>query len=282
MSSVVINSASQINPLTGASAQQAGVTSFSALTDKASADLPGTNAPLSAALAAKAPALVTTDLGTNYTLTAADNGKAFNITANITVTAPSGLSPRPEVLFTAPPTGVFTLAPTGGTMLNNAAASMTFSRDTNPAGVVMRPYSEYDGYGVSASSGGGSGGSTTFAALADKTTVDLPAINTPLANALNPTPASISSMTALAATDNGKIYSCSAAFSTNVPNGLTPKPSTIFFPPATGNLTLTPTGGATLNGSASPITRAFTGTNKLGVALIPNPYDVSDYSVSGS
>ena len=125
-------------------------------------------------------------------------------------------------------------------------------------------------------------GATTFAALTDKATVDLPAINNPLATALNPTPTSISSMTALAATDNGKVYSCSTAFSTNVPNGLTPKPSTIFFPPATGNLTLTPTGGATINGSASASTRAFTGSNKLGVALIPNPYDINDYTLSGS
>lgn len=126
------------------------------------------------------------------------------------------------------------------------------------------------------------GGATAFADLTDKATVDLPAINTPLANALNPTPTPISSMTALAATDNGKVYSCSTAFSTNVPNGLTPKPSTVFFPPATGNLTLTPTGGATINGSASASTRAFTGSNKLGVALIPNPYDINDYTLSGS
>lgn len=161
-----------------------GASAFADLTDKTSVDIPAINTPLANALAAKAPVLVTTDLSTNYTLTAADNGKAFNVTANITVTAPSGLSPRPEVLFTAPPTGVFTLTPTGGTKLNNATASMTFSRDTNPAGVVMRPYSEYDGYGVSASSGGGSGGSTTFAALTDKTSADLPAINAPLANAL--------------------------------------------------------------------------------------------------
>ena len=126
------------------------------------------------------------------------------------------------------------------------------------------------------------GGATTFAALTDKASADLPAINTPLATALNPTPVSISAMTALAATDNGKVYSCSTAFSTNVPDGLTPRPSSVFFPPATGNLTLTPTGGATINGSASPVTRAFTGSNKLGVALIPNPYDAHDYTLSGS
>ena len=82
--------------------------------------------------------------------------------------------------------------------------------------------------------------------------------------------------------DDQKQFTCTTALTVTCPNGLSPKPSTIFFPPATGDLTLTPAGGATLNGSASPITRAFTGTNKLGVALIPNPYDVNDYTVSGS
>ena len=183
----------------------------------------------------------------------------------------------------------------GQALVHITSPSGTFSQSNTTGTLSFGPYNFDQRYAVTCTSGVvdiiettqdqsqlGGAGATAFAALTDKATADLPAINTPLANALNPTPASISSMTALAATDNGKIYSCSAAFSTNVPNGLTPKPSTIFFPPATGNLTLTPAGGATLNGSASPITRAFTGTNKLGVALIPNPYDVNDYTVSGS
>lgn len=93
---------------------------------------------------------------------------------------------------------------------------------------------------------------------------------------------SLSGPRTITADDDQKQFTCITALTVTCPNGLSPKPSTIFFPPATGNLTLTPAGGATLNGSASPITRAFTGTNKLGVALIPNPYDVNDYTVSGS
>lgn len=93
---------------------------------------------------------------------------------------------------------------------------------------------------------------------------------------------SLSDPRTVTADDDQKQFTCITALTVTCPNGLSPKPSTIFFPPATGNLTLTPAGGATLNGSASPITRAFTGTNKLGVALIPNPYDVNDYTVSGS
>lgn len=183
----------------------------------------------------------------------------------------------------------------GQALVHLTSPSGTFSQSNTTGTLSFGPYNFDQRYAVTCTSGIvdiiettqdqsqlGGAGATAFANLTDKATADLPAINTPLATALNPTPTSISSMTALAATDNGKIYSCSAAFSTNVPNGLTPKPSTIFFPPATGNLTLTPAGGATLNGSASPITRAFTGTNKLGVALIPNPYDVNDYTVSGS
>lgn len=134
----------------------------------------------------------------------------------------------------------------------------------------------------------GSGGASTFAALTDKTTVDLPAVNTPLANALaakaaaDPADGVLTGPYTLTALDNRKTYTCDTALPVSCPNGLSPKPSTIFFPPLTGNLTLTPTGGATLNGSTSPITRAFTGTNKLGVALVPNPYDVNDSIVSGS
>ena len=183
----------------------------------------------------------------------------------------------------------------GQALVHITSPSGTFSQSNTTGTLSFGPYNFDQRYAVTCTNGVvditettqdqsqlGGAGATAFAALTDKATVDLPATNTPLATALNPTPTSISSMTALAATNNGKVYSCATAFSTNVPDGLTPKPSTVFFPPATGNLTLTPTGGATINGSASPVTRAFTGNNKLGVALIPNPYDAHDYTLSGS
>lgn len=132
-------------------------------------------------------------------------------------------------------------------------------------------------------------GVTSFSALTDKATVDLPATNTPLAIALatkaavDPTDGSLTGAYTLVSLDNRKTYTCTTALTVNVPNGLTPRPSTVIYPPATGNLTLTPTGAsATLNGSALSITRAFTGTNKLGVSITPNPYDANDYTVSGS
>lgn len=92
---------------------------------------------------------------------------------------------------------------------------------------------------------------------------------------------SLSASRTIAAADDSTTFNCTTALPIVFPNGLSPKPSVIAVPPATGNLTLTPTGGATLNGSASSITRTFA-NNRLGVAITPNPYDVNDYSVSGS
>lgn len=84
----------------------------------------------------------------------------------------------------------------------------------------------------------------------------------------------------LTADDDKSQFDCMVVLAVEVPGGLSPKPSTIAVPPATGNLTLTPTGGATFNGSATPLTRTFA-NNRLGVAITPNPHDVNDYSVSG-
>lgn len=92
---------------------------------------------------------------------------------------------------------------------------------------------------------------------------------------------SLSGPRTITALDDQKQFTCTTALPIMFPNGLSPRPSVIAVPPATGNLTLTPTGGATLNGSASSITRTFA-NNRLGVAITPNPYDVNDYTVSGS
>lgn len=92
---------------------------------------------------------------------------------------------------------------------------------------------------------------------------------------------SLSGPRTITADDDQKQFTCITALTVTCPNGLSPRPSVIAVPPAAGNLTLTPTGGATLNGSASSITRTFA-NNRLGVAITPNPYDVNDYTVSGS
>lgn len=88
---------------------------------------------------------------TSFTLAAADDGKVFNVTTAITVTIPNGLSPRPNVAFVPPPTGNLSIAVTGGANINGAATTLTRARSANPAGFVVTPYTESDGYGVSGS-----------------------------------------------------------------------------------------------------------------------------------
>ena len=92
---------------------------------------------------------------------------------------------------------------------------------------------------------------------------------------------SLSALHVLAAADDKKRFTCTTALAIEVPTGLSPAPSCIAVPPAAGNLTLSPTGGATFNGSASALTRTFA-NNRNGVLIEPSPYTVNDYSVSGS
>ena len=92
---------------------------------------------------------------------------------------------------------------------------------------------------------------------------------------------SLSALRVLTALDDKKRFTCTTALTIEVPTGLSPAPSCIAVPPATGNLTLSPTGGATFNGSASALTRTFA-NNRNGVLIEPSPYTANDYSVSGS
>ena len=92
---------------------------------------------------------------------------------------------------------------------------------------------------------------------------------------------SLSAGRLLAATDDKKQFTCTTALTITIPNGLTPPPSAIAIPPTTGNLTIARSGTATLNGSASSITRTFA-NNRGGVLITPNPYVADDYTVGGS
>ena len=102
-----------------------------------------------ATLGNSTPVPVTVSVGRN--LTVADDGKVLDIITALTLVVPVGLSPRPNVVFILPPTGNLSIAPSGGALLNGATATLTRSRATNPAGVVLTPYTESDGYGVSGS-----------------------------------------------------------------------------------------------------------------------------------
>ena len=83
-------------------------------------------------------------------LTAIDDGDRYYATTAITLTIPAGLSPRPELTVLPPPTGNLTIAFSGGATGNGAATSITRTRASNPAGIVITPYPDVtDGYGVS-------------------------------------------------------------------------------------------------------------------------------------
>lgn len=90
-------------------------------------------------------------ISTDTVLTAADDQRIFTCTTALTIFEPAGLSPRPNVVVNAPPTGNVTLTPTGGAQLNGSTDSITRSRANNPAGFVVTAYAESDGYGVSGS-----------------------------------------------------------------------------------------------------------------------------------
>lgn len=82
--------------------------------------------------------------------------------------------------------------------------------------------------------------------------------------------------------DDGVQFLCSTDLSVTTPTGLgSLSPTAVVVPPLSGNLTVVPTGGTTINGAASSVTRDFL-TNPLGVAISPNPYVATDYIVSGS
>ena len=128
-------------------------------------------------------------------------------------------------------------------------------------------------------------GVSTFAALTDRVTANLPSINTALAAALAAkdsvvVPTELTGNLVMSPGDDGSHRYCTTALTLSTPLGLSPRPGMIIDPPASGVLTITPTGGCTVNGSSSSITRAFA-TNRLGVAIRPNLHDVNDYSVSG-
>lgn len=92
---------------------------------------------------------------------------------------------------------------------------------------------------------------------------------------------SLSASYAVTALDDEKQFTCTTDLPILVGPGLVPAPSFMAIPPSGGTLTLTPTGGATINGSASSATRTFA-NNRNGVVVTPNPYVVDDYSLSGS
>lgn len=91
---------------------------------------------------------------------------------------------------------------------------------------------------------------------------------------------SLSSAYQISKDDDGKVFTCTTALTITIPANLSPRPSFIINPPATGDVSLDPTGAAQLNGAGTTITRSRA-SNPAGVAVVA--YSESDgYGVSGS
>lgn len=93
-------------------------------------------------------------------------------------------------------------------------------------------------------------------------------------------PSLLSSNYTVKALDNNRIYYCTTALTVTVPAGLSPRPSVIFLPPPSGNLSIAVSGATTLNGAATTLTRTRA-ANPSGVVLFAY-LDAEGYGVSGA
>ena len=91
---------------------------------------------------------------------------------------------------------------------------------------------------------------------------------------------SISTDTLITAADDARTFNCTTALTITIPANLSPRPSFIVNPPASGNVSIAVSGGANINGATTTLTRART-ANVAGFVVVP--YAESDgYGVNGS
>lgn len=76
----------------------------------------------------------------------------------------------------------------------------------------------------------------------------------------------VSASRALASSDNGSVLRCSTSVTLEYPEGLGDAFSCLVEPPASGTVTLDPTGSCTLNGGTSNLTRTRS-SNPAGVVI---------------
>jgi hypothetical protein len=84
----------------------------------------------------------------------------------------------------------------------------------------------------------------------------------------------------LSVDDNFRDFICTVPLTVTVPAGLVPTPTCTFDCPPTGNLSFASSGGTTINGTASTLTRTRD-DNPAGVALRGH-HDADTYGLSGS
>ena len=88
-------------------------------------------------------------LAEGITLNKDDDGVVFAASTAITITVPGGLVPKPSVVIVPPASGNLSVAFSGGATGNGAGTTLTRTRTANPAGILIQPYNDANGYGVS-------------------------------------------------------------------------------------------------------------------------------------
>lgn len=98
--------------------------------------------------------------------------------------------------------------------------------------------------------------------------------------AVNGATVSLSADYTIGADDDKKTFTLTAAAILTIPASLSPRPAFVVVPPASGNASIAVSGGATINGATTTLTRSRA-SNVAG--FVVQPYAESDgYGVSGS
>lgn len=111
-------------------------------------------------------------------------------------------------------------------------------------------------------------------------TIDNPKALVPSRPATQPASTPLSANYVLQAADDGRQFHATAALTVTVPVALSPRPSVAIDCPPTGNLSIAVSGGATINGATTTLTR--TRANNVGGVLIQAHQDADAYGVTGA
>jgi hypothetical protein len=84
----------------------------------------------------------------------------------------------------------------------------------------------------------------------------------------------------LKASDDQTSFSCTAALTVSIPDGLSPRPTVTIVPPPTGNLSIAMLGAETLNGALTTLTR--TRANNPAGIVVAGYRDAAAYGASGT
>lgn len=84
----------------------------------------------------------------------------------------------------------------------------------------------------------------------------------------------------ITAADDGRQFYCTTALTITVPAGLTPRPTFTVDCPPSGNASVAVSGGATINGATTTLTRSRS-SNPAGFVVLAHQ-DADAYGVSGS